>query len=239
MHVTGDRPLPLVGTTFAGSSLRAPAAESNVLSTDRIFEMVVPLLRGTAARRRQVRRESFLAESVPSGAVVFLGDSITEVAPLNELFPDLPVVNRGIGWDTSLDVLNRLDEGLLDPSVVSLLIGTNDLHTSRTTKDPRGIVTRVETIVNRVRATAPGALLLVNGVLPRTTLYAPRLRKLNAHYRAIAERTDSTYVDAWPALADVDGALRKEFTTDNLHLTPAGYAAWGAVLRPLLSRRTQ
>lgn len=209
-----------------------------MLSSDRIFELVVPLLRGTATKRRRERRESFLTETVPPRAVVFLGDSITEVAPLGELFPGLPVVNRGIGWDTSVDVLDRLDEAVVDPAVVSLLIGTNDLHTSRRTKDPRGIVSRVGTIVDRVRATAPDALVLVNGVLPRTTLYAPRLRALNAQYRVLAERTGCTYVDAWPALADADGALRKEFTTDNLHLSPDGYAAWGDVLRPLLPGST-
>lgn len=178
----------------------------------------------------------FLSETIPLRPVVFLGDSITELAPLDELFPDLPVVNRGIGWDTSVDVLNRLDEAVVDPSIVSLLIGTNDLHTSCRTKDPEGIASRVGTIVDHIRTTAPGALVLVNGILPRTSLYAPRLRALNAQFRDIAERSGSTYVDAWPALAVRDGSLRTEFTSDNLHLTPAGYAAWGDILRPLLKR---
>lgn len=207
-----------------------------MLNTDRVFELVVPLLRGTATRRRRARRESFLTGCVPPRGVVFLGDSITELAPLAELFPDLPVVNRGIGWDTSVDVLDRLDEAVIDPSIVSLLIGTNDLHTSRSTKDPGGIASRVGVIVERIHMTAPDAVVLVNGVLPRTSLYARRLRALNAQYRDIAEQAGSTYVDAWPALADRDGSLRTEFTTDNLHLTPAGYAAWGDVLRPLVTR---
>lgn len=217
----------------------AHAVGGDVLNSDRVFELVVPLLRGTARRRRQARRESFSAETIPPRAIVFLGDSLTEAAPLDELFAELPVVNRGIGWDTSLDLLERVDEAVIDPAVVSVLIGTNDLHTSRSTKDPRGIVIRVETIVDRVRASAPGARVLVNGLLPRSALYAPRLQALNAQYRVIAELTGSTYVDAWPALADSDGALRKEFTTDNLHLSPAGYAAWGRVLRPLLTPNSE
>jgi lysophospholipase L1-like esterase len=51
----------------------------------------------------------------------------------------------------------------------------------------------------------------------------------------LAERRGAQYVDLWPALADATGALRKEFTPDNLHLLPAGYRAWSGVLRPLLS----
>jgi len=230
---------PLLAAPPAQPTRDVTAVGGDVVNSDRVFELVVPLMRGTARRRRQARRESFLSESVPPSAVVFLGDSLTEVAPLAELFPGVPVVNRGIGWDTSLDLLERVDEAVIDPAVVSVLIGTNDLHTSRSTKDPRGIVIRVETIVDRVRASAPGARVLVNGLLPRSALYAPRLQALNAQYRVIAELTGSTYVDAWPALADSDGALRKEFTTDNLHLSPAGYAAWGRVLRPLLTPNSE
>ena len=233
-HGPNDR-LPVLAAFPAEPTRDAAANGGDVLNSDRVFELIVPLVRGTARRRRQARRESFSTETIPPCANVFLGDSLTEVAPLDELFPGLPIVNRGIGWDTSADVLERVDEAVDDPAVVSVLIGTNDLHTSRSLKDPRGIVIRVEAIVDRLRDVAPSTRVLVNGLLPRTALYATRLLALNAQYCDIAERTGSTYVDAWPALANSDGALRKEFTTDNLHLTPAGYAAWGGVLRPILT----
>jgi lysophospholipase L1-like esterase len=205
------------------------------MNSDRVFELIVPLLRGTATRTRQDRRDSFRAEPVPPQAVVFLGDSITQVAPLGEMFPDIPAVNRGIGWDTSEDLLTRLDEAIDHPAAISLLIGTNDLHTSRRLRDPGGIALRLDAIINRIQTIAPGTPVLVNGLLPRTAWYAPRLRALNERYRAIAERSGNQYVDAWPALADPSGAIRKEYTTDNLHLTQPGYLAWSDVLRPLLT----
>jgi lysophospholipase L1-like esterase len=118
--------------------------------------------------------------------------------------------------------------------IVSLLIGTNDLHTHRRLKDPDGIVSRVDTIVARIRTSAPDARIFINSVTPRTPLFAPRIRALNERYADVAKRTGSTYVDLWSALADEDGALRKVFTADNLYLLPAGYAAWRDVLEPHL-----
>jgi len=65
------------------------------------------------------------------GAVVFLGDSITQGwASLAKDFPDLKVANRGISGDVTRGVLYRLKEDVLDlnPAAVVLLIGTNDLE---------------------------------------------------------------------------------------------------------------
>src|SRR6185503_17490626 len=66
------------------------------------------------------------------GALVFLGDSITEgwgdkLAPA---FAGVKVANRGISGDTTRGVLIRLKEDVLalEPAGVVLLIGTNDLE---------------------------------------------------------------------------------------------------------------
>lgn len=59
---------------------------------------------------------------------------------------------------------------------------------------------------------------------------------MNRSYARIAAESGAIYVDLWPALAQADGSIRPEMTRDGLHLSLAGYAAWVAVLRPLLSR---
>jgi lysophospholipase L1-like esterase len=204
------------------------------VNTDRIYLVLVPTIRPLVAAAGRKRRRSFAAEKVTDGSVLFLGDSITQGGKWDELFPELSTLNRGINGDTTEDVLKRLDEALHKPIAVSLLIGTNDLHTYRRLKNPEGIVARAEEIVERIRAAAPEAQILINSMTPRTPLFAPRIRTLNARFADIAQRTGSTFVDLWPALANENGALRKEFTSDNLHLSPAGYAAWRDVLRPLL-----
>ena len=60
---------------------------------------------------------------------VMLGDSLTEGIDWRELFPDVKILNRGIGGDTSAGVLNRLDEVIgRHPKIVVLMIGANDLR---------------------------------------------------------------------------------------------------------------
>jgi hypothetical protein len=70
------------------------------------------------------------------GAVVFLGDSITQQwgSGLDAAFPGIEVANRGISGDTTRGVLIRLrdDVLVLDPQAIVLLIGTNDLEEGAT-----------------------------------------------------------------------------------------------------------
>ena len=61
--------------------------------------------------------------------MVFLGDSITDGWPLDKYFPGKPYVNRGIGGQTTPQMLVRFREDVinLQPSVLIILAGTNDI----------------------------------------------------------------------------------------------------------------
>lgn len=204
------------------------------VNTDRIYLGLVPTIRPLVAAAARRRLRAFEAEERADGRVLFLGDSITHWGQWDVLFPELATLNRGTNGDTTQDVLARLDEAMQNPVAVSLLIGTNDLHTNRRLKEPQGIVSRLEQIIVRIRMKAPGVPIFINSITPRTPWFAPRIRSLNEQYADVARRTGCTYVDLWPALADDAGGLRTELTKDNLHLIEPGYQAWRDVLRPLL-----
>jgi lysophospholipase L1-like esterase len=61
--------------------------------------------------------------------VVFMGDSITDNWRLAESFPGKPYVNRGIGGQTTPQMVVRMYPDVLDlkPAVVVILAGTNDI----------------------------------------------------------------------------------------------------------------
>src|ERR1700723_1555632 len=61
--------------------------------------------------------------------VVFFGDSITDIWHLNEYFPGKPYINRGIGGQTTPQMLVRFRQDViaLQPKVVVILAGTNDI----------------------------------------------------------------------------------------------------------------
>lgn len=206
------------------------------MNTDRIFLVLVPLLRPLVDAMNTERKNQYQAAPLVPGSLVFLGDSITQRGFWDAWFPTLPTLNRGIDGDTTEDILNRLDEAILSPVAVNLLVGTNDLHGARRLRNLDGIASRTAQIIRRIQAVAPEADIFLNSVMPRTPYLAGPIRSLNERYKKIAATTGVTYIDLWPALANPEGGLRKELTSDNLHLLAAGYRAWTEVLRPHLNR---
>ena len=61
--------------------------------------------------------------------VVFFGDSITDIWKLEDYFPGKPYLNRGIGGQTTPQMLVRFRQDVIDlhPKVVVILAGTNDI----------------------------------------------------------------------------------------------------------------
>src|SRR5262249_34936941 len=61
--------------------------------------------------------------------VVFFGDSITDSWKLENYFPGKPYVNRGIGGQTTPQMLVRFRQDVIDlrPKAVVILAGTNDI----------------------------------------------------------------------------------------------------------------
>src|SRR6185436_17232308 len=68
-------------------------------------------------------------QAVPANRVVFMGDSITDLWNLEQYFPGKPYVNRGIGGQTTPQMLVRMYPDVIDlkPAVVVLLAGINDI----------------------------------------------------------------------------------------------------------------
>ncbi|KQZ86088.1 hypothetical protein ASD56_07455 [Microbacterium sp. Root166] len=150
----------------------------------------------------------------------------------DEWLPEYHVVNRGIGGETAAQVLERIDSVAYDPAAVFLLIGTNDLTLGYSIES---ITENVEKIIERVKELAPGAPIHVQSVMPRGPRWRQTVLRLNAAVSQVARRTGVQYIDLWPALEGVDGALKRNYTMDDLHLTGAGYRAWVEVLRPIMA----
>ena len=157
--------------------------------------------------------------------IVFLGDSITEGGPWEELFPDLPVRNRGVGGDTTEGVLKRLQQVTrAEPSKVFLLIGTNDLFRGVSEDE---IVGNITEILDRLKQETPDTEVYLQSVLPRAPSYRAAVEALNARLAEVALEHGSAWVDLYPAFLDPEtGGIRAELSNDELHLLGPGYALW-------------
>jgi lysophospholipase L1-like esterase len=181
-----------------------------------------------------MRRSQFEMLPKATGRVVFLGDSITEFGIWHEWFPELATLNRGVGGDTIGGVLTRLEAALHEPTAISLLIGTNDLSGFGTSHKVADIAAQMDTLLGRIKSLAPQAPLHVNSVMPRSKALVDDVDRLNRLYRDLAVKYGANWVDVWSALAAPDGTLRKDLTSDGIHLNGNGYRIWVDLLRPHL-----
>jgi len=178
------------------------------------------------------RADFFRRYPVNKGDIVFLGDSITDGGCWEELFPSVPLKNRGINADTPTGVLKRLDDLLLPgPKAIFLLIGTNDLPWYTYQRDD-DILEEYRRILERCKELSPATRVYVQSILPRHKRFSRRIRGLNTALQTLAAEFDYTYIDLYSHFVGPRGELRKELTNDNLHLLAAGYTLWVELLTP-------
>lgn len=166
--------------------------------------------------------------------VCCLGDSITQKFEWQDAFPGLRVSNRGIGSDTTLGVLSRLDSvKALQPSVISLMIGVNDL----VRRSPEDTAASYALLLDTLAEELPDTIIIVNSVLPVTAkdgVDNQNVQILNAALETLCQERGLCYLDLYGEFVGDDGWLRPEYALDTVHLTPAGFALWLSCLAPAI-----
>jgi len=185
--------------------------------------------------------------------VVFMGDSITDMWALPKFggfFPGKPYVDRGIGGQTTPQMLIRFrpDVLALQARVVVILAGTNDIAGNT------GPMTLEETEGNLASMTelaeAHGIHVVLSSVMPvsdavtdaeekhfvQTEKRPPeKILALNEWIKKYAATKGYVYLDYYAATVDEKGFLKTELTFDGLHPNAAGYA----VMTPLAEKAIQ
>ena len=192
----------------------------------------------------QQKCDSFAVQNsnLSKNQIVFVGDSITDLYPLDDYYTDLDLAcyNRGIGGDTTSGVLKRMDVSIFDlqPAKIVIMIGINDTDISQVSNNHTKIL---EQIKNRL----PSSEVFVMSVLPISekildyvsidlALRNNQVMNYNASLKALADRLDYTYVDLFSLVADENNCLKLELTDDGVHLNSAGYTIWTNLLKPML-----
>ncbi len=166
--------------------------------------------------------------------VVFYGDSITDMWTLNQYFPDKHYINRGISGQTTSQMLLRFRQDVvnLDPDVVVILAGTNDIAGNTgpiSIEDIEGNITSMAEL-----ARAQDIALVLSSVTPVNN-YTPasqrffadrppsEILRLNEWMKAYCASTNCYYIDYFNAMVDGSGLMKRALTEDGLHPNDAGY----------------
>ncbi|WP_375467510.1 SGNH/GDSL hydrolase family protein [uncultured Nostoc sp.] len=173
---------------------------------------------------------------------ILAGDSLSLWFP-SELLPEgKNWLNQGISGETSNGLLKRLK--IFDrtqPELIFVMIGINDLIGGMS---DGVILDNQRQIISYLQKVHPTAQIIIQSILPHgaeeatwkgrkklQTIANSRIRKLNQQLQSISTKKGVKYLDLYPLFTNKQGNLRREFTTDGLHLSPEGYIVWRSALQ--------
>jgi lysophospholipase L1-like esterase len=188
---------------------------------------------GQIARYRDANA-SLKPPAANENRVIFFGDSITDMWKLEEYFPGKPYINRGIGGQTTPQMLVRFRQDVIDlhPKVVVILAGTNDIAGNTGPMRLEDIEANYASFAELAHGHAIhvmfSSILPVSNYTPRSEdLFAQRspekILELNRWLKAYCSANRLVYLDYFTAMVDEKGLLKRDLSDDGLHPNVAGY----------------
>ncbi len=164
--------------------------------------------------------------------VVFFGDSITDAwgRTTGVFFPGKPYVNRGIGGQTTPQMLVRFQQDVvhLKPAAVVILAGTNDIA-GNTGPSTQQMIEDNYTSMAEI-AKQNGIKVVFASITPAFAYpWKPgiepveRIHELNKWLQDFCSANGCVYLDYYSAMADAKGAMLPGLSSDGVHPTAKGY----------------
>ena len=166
--------------------------------------------------------------------IVFLGDSITDFYPIDNIFIDLPIVNSGVNGYTTEDILERMDSMVYqyNPTKVFLLIGTNDIMYEKDKAD--NTVNNIKKIVNNINKNRKNTKVYIESIYPVRKQSNPGMvkdrdnniiKEMNEKIKDYCLNNDKAeYINMYDQLKDENEEFATIYSDDGLHPNDLGYA---------------
>ncbi len=195
---------------------------------------------GLAVFRNQNRR--LIETTTPEDRkqmCIFYGASITKGFNTDSLLPEFKTLNRGVGSQSSTQLLARLASDVLElrPGKVVIKICAGNFKPDA---NSRAIWDEFETMA--LAAQARGIEPIVATILPVTRRaeefdgysISEETRLFNARAKDFARQKGLKVVDYYASLADSEGFLPDNMARDAIHPNDAGYAKMAEAFRAVM-----
>jgi len=196
-------------------------------------------------KRYQKENNSLKTPAPNENRVVFIGNSITEgwSGHHPEFFKNKPYINRGIGSQTTPQMLIRFKQDVVDlnPKVVVICAGTNDIAGNTGPSTLKMIVDNITAMAEI--ANANNIKVIISSVHPaydypwRTGLKPnEKIPALNKLLKAYTEKNDFIYLDYFSAMVDDKNGLRSDLGSDGVHPNKKGYQIMGPLAEAAIKK---
>lgn len=191
-----------------------------------------------------VTRYRYLNKNAVKGETLFVGSSLMEHFPINEILMSRGlskvIYNRGISGYTIPELLESMDEQIFDlkPSVIFINIGTNDISRQEETSeifeaDYRKILIQIKDRLPETKVFMMAFYPVNQKVADKVTawpevplaakLRLERLDKANGIVEKLATEFGYRYINVNEGLFDENGQMLEKYTTDGIHMWPCAY----------------
>ena len=182
--------------------------------------------------RYKTENNSLQKPKLNENRVVFMGNSITEGWSQHhpEFFKNKSYINRGIGGQTTPQMLIRFKQDVVDlqPKVVVICAGTNDIAENTGPSTLKMIVDNITSMAEIAKAY--NIKVIIASVHPafdypwRIGLNPnEKIPALNKLLKTYSKKNDIVYLDYFSAMANDKCGLRSNLGADGVHPNRKGY----------------
>lgn len=177
------------------------------------------------------------AAPAPCGYLFVGSSSVRRWTTLTTDLAPLPVLNRGFGGSTIADVDFYFDQVVKPyrPRAIVFYAGENDLAAGKSPEQVTADFRRFLALKDQALGATPVYFVSLKPSKLREAQMAKQA-EVNAAVQALAKaRKDLRYIDVVAPMLQ-EGKPKDIFVEDGLHMTPAGYEIWTAVIKPVLEK---
>jgi len=204
------------------------------------------LIKQMSAWQREEKLDNYkeLNRFVKPGQILFVGSSLAEQFPVNELLNSYDkryiVYNRGIGGDIISGLLGSMNERIFDlqPSKIFINIGTNDINEPDFTEGD--LLENYNRVLKQIIQKLPETKIYILSYYPVNSniesqipeevskaMFVRRtnsvINQLNRRLENLANELHCIYIDVHSILLDAEGNLDQKYTVEGIHLKPNAY----------------
>ena len=164
---------------------------------------------------------------------VFLGDSITSIYNLNDVFKNENIVNSGVSGNRVENILKNMNDRVYryNPSDVIILVGVNNFLYENSSPDY--VTKSIKKIVSEIHKKLPNCNIYIQSIYPvdknvneehmKDEFPNMKILDTNKKLKKYCKENNITYVNVHDSLVNKYGYLDKESTNDGLHPNEKGY----------------